>query len=143
MTSSNAGWYPDPQDARLMRWWDGSGWTDDVYERTEPLGGPLDQHTPFGSGAAATARTTSGASSTGSSTTDPYAPPSGQQSGWAYPPAPSTARPAATAQPSTPDGVPLASWWMRAAARIIDGVIVSLVALLVAFPTAADIVRRA
>ena len=30
-TSSNeapAGWYPDPQQANMSRWWDGNGWTE-------------------------------------------------------------------------------------------------------------------
>jgi Protein of unknown function (DUF2510) len=28
------GWYPDPSDARQMRWWDGYRWTDDVDSRS-------------------------------------------------------------------------------------------------------------
>lgn len=35
------GWYPDPQAPTLMRWWDGTRWTDDTFERVEPLGGPM------------------------------------------------------------------------------------------------------
>lgn len=41
MTSPPPGWYTDPQVPSQMRWWDGSGWTSDVYERVEPLGGYL------------------------------------------------------------------------------------------------------
>jgi uncharacterized RDD family membrane protein YckC len=150
MTSSNAGWYPDPQDAQLMRWWDGSGWTQDTYERTEPLGGPLDQRTPFDGpsvdAAPQPASRSLGTSAAPSSPVDPYLrgtgePTAGHAGGWAYPPAPagpSTAvgRPA----PTTPDGVPLASWGRRALARIIDGLVVSLLSLAVTFPTVADVV---
>ncbi len=25
--STEAGWYPDPTDAQMLRWWDGQGWT--------------------------------------------------------------------------------------------------------------------
>lgn len=27
-----AGWYPDPADARIQRWWNGSEWTAGVHE---------------------------------------------------------------------------------------------------------------
>ncbi|WP_162248070.1 RDD family protein [Angustibacter sp. Root456] len=37
MTSPRPGWYPDPHVAQQMRWWDGSAWTDDTYERAEPI----------------------------------------------------------------------------------------------------------
>jgi uncharacterized RDD family membrane protein YckC len=37
MTSPDPGWYPDPQIPMQMRWWDGSGWTEDTYQRVEPM----------------------------------------------------------------------------------------------------------
>ena len=37
MTSPRPGWYPDPHVAQQMRWWDGTAWTDDTYERAEPI----------------------------------------------------------------------------------------------------------
>lgn len=38
------GWYPDPEDATLVRWWNGRRWTDDRQaqpprERARPAGG--------------------------------------------------------------------------------------------------------
>jgi uncharacterized RDD family membrane protein YckC len=76
-----------------MRWWDGTAWTDDTYERSEPM------------------------------------------QDWTRPAASATAaaqRPAAT----TDDGAVLASWWARAAARLVDLVITSALSWLVAFPQA-------
>ncbi|GAB3692869.1 RDD family protein [Angustibacter aerolatus] len=35
----SAGWYPDPKIPNLMRWWDGTSWSDDTYERAEQLDG--------------------------------------------------------------------------------------------------------
>jgi uncharacterized RDD family membrane protein YckC len=140
MTSSNAGWYPDPQDARLMRWWDGSGWTEDVYERTEPLGGPLDHRTPF----AAPAEVTSPAGAADQASSDPYLPgPKQQPAPQPYPAAPTATTSARQGSPTTPDGVRLASWGLRAVARILDLVIVSLVALVISFPTVSDLVQDA
>jgi uncharacterized RDD family membrane protein YckC len=142
MTSSNAGWYPDPQDPHLMRWWDGASWTDDVYERTEPLGGPLDQRTPFATASAGAPATVEPAPS---GPVDPYLRTGGQaqQPGWGYPSAPSTSTLAVRPAPTTPDGAPLASWGLRALARIIDGVVVTVLSLALTFPTVADVLRRA
>lgn len=36
-TSAAPGWYPDAQVPHQMRWWDGTAWTADTYERVEPL----------------------------------------------------------------------------------------------------------
>jgi len=41
MSSPTPGWYPDTESPKQMRWWDGSSWTSDVYERVEPPGGYL------------------------------------------------------------------------------------------------------
>ena len=32
--SSGAGWFPDPQDPTLVRWWDGQSWTDQARPNT-------------------------------------------------------------------------------------------------------------
>lgn len=41
MSSPTPGWYPDTESPKQMRWWDGSAWTGEVYERVEPPGGYL------------------------------------------------------------------------------------------------------
>ena len=57
MTSPAPGWYPDPQVSAQMRWWDGSTWSADVYERVEPPGGFLAESAPTAATTAATATT--------------------------------------------------------------------------------------
>ncbi|WP_460459529.1 RDD family protein [Angustibacter peucedani] len=51
MTSPTPGWYPDPYVQQQMRWWDGARWTEDTYERTEPVGWPAPATTAAASGA--------------------------------------------------------------------------------------------
>jgi hypothetical protein len=34
MTNVQPGWYPDPNDADTVRWWDGTAWTAHVAEKT-------------------------------------------------------------------------------------------------------------
>lgn len=43
------GWYPDPQDGRALRWWDGQQWTTQTY----PAGQPVPVPAPQGASAAA------------------------------------------------------------------------------------------
>ncbi|HEX5090003.1 MAG TPA: RDD family protein [Nocardioides sp.] len=59
-----------------------------------------------------------------------YGAPRPQAAGYAY-----AAKPPAT----TPDGVPLAGWWQRAAALLIDWVIVTAIVLVIALPWIRDI----
>src|SRR3954449_818245 len=108
MTSPAPGWYPDPHVPQQMRWWDGRAWTDDTYERTIPLDAGL-----------------------GTSAGSSHATGSEVQPGGA---ATSPRRSAVGAErlAVTDDGALLAGWGRRAVARVLDGIVVSMLALLVA-----------
>jgi uncharacterized RDD family membrane protein YckC len=107
-----------------MRWWDGSAWTSDTYERTEPWGDL--------SGTPAAGRAT-GAAGAGPG---PSAGGSGTGAGPVTRVRPSNRTGAVAGQATTTDdGVPLAGWWWRVLARVIDGVLVGVVAALVTYPS--------
>lgn len=102
------GWYPDPLDLSRERYWDGWQWSRDTRVSESR---PLASH---GAGV-------------------PVAPnPYGSAPGAAYgsAPLPVASRQAAT----TADGVPLAGWWWRALASLLDALVVGLVAGLLTLP---------
>src|SRR3954447_4647391 len=120
-----SGWYDDPNDASLLRYWDGVVWTSHVAPRKSPtvdqpvVGAPQDLAgtAPYGSQGGQVQPGGRG----GQERHPPVAPPwQGVQLG----------RP----QPTTPDGVVLSGWWRRVAARIVDGVICALLTAVVTFP---------
>jgi uncharacterized RDD family membrane protein YckC len=115
MTSPAPGWYPDPHVPQQMRWWDGRAWTDDTYERTIPLDAGLG--TPSGTEHATGSQVQRGT------------PAEGLRR--------STVGAGTLAV--TDDGVPLAGWGRRAVARLLDGIVISMLALLVAFPATSDV----
>lgn len=129
-----SGWYDDPSDGSRLRYWDGVLWTD----RTVPKNSPT------------------AASSTIGRTVDPYAAPSppgyhpaGQRPSSPMAPTPYGQPPsrdygaAPTYQwrpsgPTTPDGMPLAQWWQRLLAAMIDGLVLTILGGILAFPWLRD-----
>ncbi len=134
--SQPAGWYDDPQDTEVLRYWDGVQWTDHTSPRRRPNLGQTSNAPGQGGGPASRqpgdARTADGSSAYGSGQQgtqqqggQPYG---GQQQGqspyagsWSQP-APEYAG-AAGSRATTPDGQPLAGWWRRFFARILDGLL--------------------
>jgi uncharacterized RDD family membrane protein YckC len=120
-----SGWYDDPNDASLLRYWDGVVWTSHVAPRKSPtvdqsgIGAAQDlaRSAPYGSQGQQVRHDEQGQGGQ----QPPVAPPwQGVQLG----------RP----QPTTPDGVVLSGWWRRVAARIVDGVICAFITAAVTFP---------
>lgn len=103
------GWYPDPLDLARERYWDGWQWSRTTRDSEVP---PAYRQAPA-----------------------PAAPPPGPYGpGPAVPyatgPLPGVSRQAAT----TADGVPLAGWWWRALAGLIDALLVGTVTFVVTLP---------
>ena len=103
------GWYPDPLDPARERYWDGWQWS----RNTRVAEGPAQPAHPY-------AGVPTGAGPYGSV-------PAGHHGGA---PATNAARQVAT----TADGVPLAGWWWRALAGLVDALITGIVAGLLTLP---------
>lgn len=101
------GWYQDPADANQERYWDGSNWTytTRLKQAYAPAYGQAYQQP-----------------------VDTWGP---QQGGYQSSPAQAYGY---AAGPSTADGVPLAGWWWRVLAAVIDGFVLYLVGLIVQLP---------
>ncbi|MGZ4471917.1 MAG: DUF2510 domain-containing protein, partial [Nocardioidaceae bacterium] len=122
MTQVPEGWYADPAPQAegqppLLRYWDGRQWTEHVHpaapaaQATQPLQAAQQPAQQPAQGA-------------------PYgqAPPAYQDT-FAYP-----AYARRPAGPTTPDGVPLAGWWQRVGAQVLDGLILTVVASVATLP---------
>jgi len=107
--STPAGWYPDPSDPSNLRWWDGGRWTEHVHARgaQQTLAGPSLSKAPQN---------------------DPYQQQSQYQQN--YPQYPPSQYPAPGVKAiATPDGQALAGLGFRLLARIIDIVLVTVIAV--------------
>jgi uncharacterized RDD family membrane protein YckC len=125
-TPTRPGWYDDPENPQQLRYFDGVIWTRHTTPRSTPRppqeSAPRPPTAPGGVPAQA-----------GPPAYPGQQPPTPQgwpgqypaQGGWSAPPAGYPYRPV----PTTPDGQPLASWWKRVAARLMDWVIVWFCAL--------------
>ena len=145
MTTRNAGWYDDPQDSSLLRYWDGVMWTDHTSPRQKP---GLEQ---AGAGSAGQGQYgqgqygaqpgqgqgqyggQQGQGQYGQGQQGPYGAPQNpnyqygqQQGGWGQP-MPGGGYTGAMTEPTTPDGQPLAGWGLRFLSRIIDGLFTGIV----------------
>lgn len=115
-----SGWYPDPVNRANERYWDGWQWSRTTrpnesaappQQAQAPVGQPPHPAQPYGQAAQ---------QPYGQAPQQPYGQaPYGQQAPY---PAPYAAKPV----PTTDDGVPLAGWWWRALAIVIDALIVGV-----------------
>jgi uncharacterized RDD family membrane protein YckC len=133
-TPTAPGWYDDPQDAARLRYFDGVVWTSHTTPRsTRPAGGATSQpdasQSPGGQ-----------VGQQGPYQQGPYQQPQqwqAPQQQWQAPQQPNPQFPGAPTQgqwnapaygghqvgPTTPDGQPLASYWQRVGAYILDAII--------------------
>lgn len=118
-TPDRAGWFDDPDNPEQLRYFDGILWTQNVTPRRTKWEQPV---APFGEEA-----------------TTPFAAPAANP--YAAPPAPAGAhrsapparhtRAAYGSGPATADGVPLASYGLRVAAYLIDGIVTGILGMIV------------
>lgn len=116
-----SGWYPDPVNPANERYWDGWQWSRNTRP-TETVTPPGNAQQPYGQPFA--------------QQPNPYVqqPYAQQPNPYGQPPQtypqPYRGKPG----PATADGVPLAGWWWRVLAVLIDGFIVGTVSSLLTFP---------
>jgi uncharacterized RDD family membrane protein YckC len=124
------GWYKDPADPSVQRWWDGEGWVGDPLpaDATPPPGPPESATTAAGVGQrggqpAAGGRLGHAIPPAGSARRpDPTTtPPPGRAP--AHPPHPYTGYPYTGTTPPQPHGLPLATPGARLLARLVDGLL--------------------
>lgn len=139
-----SGWYPDPANPAQERYWDGWQWS----RNTRPIDNPNPHKPPAGYRQQPYSQQSYGQQPYGQQPygQQPYSQqPYGQQPqpGQQHPPHPSPRypQPGYGQQPyggrpvlTTADGVPLAGWWWRALAVVIDGLIVGIAAALLSLP---------
>ena len=113
MTQPTSGWYPDPADSARQRFWAGDAWT----AETRPVDAPPaaeDYVDPYAQYAASAASPAEG-----------YYGYPGQGAATMYPVA------MLNQGPTTVDGVPLAGWWSRVLASILDSLILAVLNLVI------------
>ncbi len=132
------GWYPDPAQQGQERYWDGWQWS----RTTRPAeGGAPQGHAgppqPYGQG-----RPPYGPGQQPYGQSQGYGqPPYGQPQGYGQPPYGAGQPGPGVKQLATADQVPLAGWWARVLAAIIDTVLVGIVSVLVTLPVYLEFFR--
>ena len=135
-----SGWYDDPSDPSSLRYWDGILWTDRTVPKTSPTAGASTIGHAVDPYAASMHPSPSGPMP---SAPAPVPYPPGQPTPYGQPPPGRDYGAAPTYQwrpagPTTPDGVPLAQWWQRLLAALIDGVVLTVVGFALSFPWLRD-----
>jgi uncharacterized RDD family membrane protein YckC len=134
-----SGWYDDPQDPSQLRYWDGVSWSSHVTPKVSPTVQDSNIGMPYGVAPAAARPQTPGSHGAQGPPTSPgnYGPAEQWPPGQGQPggPMPAYGQPAdwQANRLTTPDGVVLSGWWKRVFARILDQIIVSILALPLTF----------
>ena len=139
-----SGWYPDPVNPANERYWDGWQWSRNTRPIEAPAP-PVNPQQPYGQqpygqqpyGQQPYGQQPYGQAPQQNPYQQPYAQNPYPQQPYAQQPYPQQGYPQSYGGKPvlmTADGVPVAGWWWRALAIIIDGFIVGTVASLLAFP---------
>lgn len=146
MSSQAAGWYDDPEDPAQQRYWDGNAWTDHrrPQQGTPPAGFPQygqpAQHGQVYGGQPPVQPQPQSEPRYGQRLPQYQQPQYGQYAGQQhqygqpypqphYPQQPQGYGYAGHAAKVAPNGQPLSGWWRRVFAKIIDGIITSVIGL--------------
>ena len=122
--TQQSGWYDDPQDPSQLRYWDGVIWSNHVTPKVSPTVQDSTIGMPYGVAPAASRPQAPGShGAQGGHGSPQQGTPMGQM------PAYSQSLGYGSNQKTTPDGVVLSGWWKRVLARVIDNIIISIVAL--------------
>jgi uncharacterized RDD family membrane protein YckC len=148
MSQQPSGWYDDPSNPEMLRYWDGVMWTDHTAPKKSPT---LPQSSQSTIGLPQQQDPSVPQAPQAPQPPQPTAPM--QQGGWQgqnapqqyppqyqqYPQAPGAAA-WMNAGPSTADGVPLASWGRRVVARILDNIITGIISAIVGWSWLSDLI---
>lgn len=155
-TPTGPGWYDDPDDSSLLRYFDGVVWSAHTTPRSSPTAAAstIGHANDVPRGATRSGWANPGAGSSGAGQGQGHGQGQGQDPGpgqWGAgrggtPPTQGwgTAYGQSWQQQRNdvlPDGAVLAEWWRRLVARLVDWFIVYVVTLVVAFPWLDDAVR--
>lgn len=128
MSQQPSGWYDDPSNPQMLRYWDGVTWTNHTAPKQSPtLSQPREDRSQQPPVPHVPQPTTPMPQGWQGQDAPQQAHYPGQYPH--YPQPPQATGPAGwmTTGPSTADGVPLASWGKRLLAWILDGIIISVV----------------
>jgi uncharacterized RDD family membrane protein YckC len=141
MSQQPSGWYDDPSNADMLRYWDGVSWTNHTAPKKSPTLGQnatvlpqqsqLGQVPPDRTGASNPTTPMPQGSGWHSQPQAPQIPQQQAPQGY-YQQAPANAQWMHNIR-TTADGVPLASWGKRVAAWIIDGFILMIIGGVIAW----------
>ena len=130
-----SGWYADPLDQGQERYWDGWQWSRNTRARegaAPPAQAPAGYPPQPGYSAAAGVPAPAGLPAQG------YPPQQGYPQPWTGQPA--GGRPGQAVM--TADGVPLAGWWWRVLAVLLDGLFVGILTTLASLPLLLPLIDR-
>ncbi len=138
--SQQPGWYDDPRESDLLRYWDGVQWTNHTSPRQRPNLDRTAQNLSDAGGAHGSGDGGQGQGGQGYGGQGYNAQGSGYGAQSGYQPMPGGGFDASDGAMRTPDGQPISGWWRRFFARFLDYILVSILSLVLIPLVAPDLV---